>query len=134
MLLKLVEGLSSRFDPLVVSLADTRGGLADDYRATGVPLEVLDLRGIGSAPTSLALLVRIVRRFRPAVISTWLYHSDLFGGMAARIRSAQRCLEHPQYRAARGPDAGRHARRHAPQCAAVARIAQADPLLLGGSA
>ena len=85
MLLKVVSGLSSRFDPVVVALEDTPDGLAPEFRRAGIRLEVLGVRGAASVPAGLFRLVRLLRRERPDAVSTWLYHADLLCGLAARL-------------------------------------------------
>ncbi len=85
MLLKVASGLSPRFDPVVVSLEDTPDGLAPEFRDAGIRLQTLGMRGARSAPAGLARLVGLIRRERPDAVSTWLYHADLIGGLAARL-------------------------------------------------
>lgn len=85
MLLNLLEAIDrSRFSPVVVSLT-TRGELGPRLEALGVPVHTLGLRPSGLNPLRFLRLVRLLRREKPALVHTWLYHSDLFGGLAARL-------------------------------------------------
>ena len=74
----------------VVSLG-SRGPVADRIEALGVPLVCLDasraLGGLLSAPRTLARLVCLLRRQSPDVVQCWMYHANLFGGIAARFAS-----------------------------------------------
>lgn len=84
MLERLVERLGKEFVPRVICL----GGEADvGSRMSGRGIEVayLNLRGPGTAVLGLAKLARMFRARRPRVVSTWLYHADLVGGLAARL-------------------------------------------------
>jgi len=83
MLVRLVRA-PSHFRQVVVSLTGD-GVHASALRAAGI--EVVDLkmrRGIPS-PAALVRLVRLIRRLRPGVIQTWLYHADFLGVLAARL-------------------------------------------------
>jgi glycosyltransferase involved in cell wall biosynthesis len=83
MLLKLVSSLPAGMEPLVISLA---GGedLLDAFRRTGAEVWDAGLTGPATVPSTIVRLIRLLRAHRPAVVSTWLYHSDLLGGVAAR--------------------------------------------------
>ncbi|MFN9773696.1 MAG: glycosyltransferase [Burkholderiales bacterium] len=83
MLLKLVTGLRSDIDPDVVSLGG-RGDLAGAFESVGVPVLALGMRGAIDVPRAISRLAAHFRRVRPDVVSTWLYHADLVGGLAAR--------------------------------------------------
>lgn len=87
-LLNIVQHLDlDRFEPLVVSLTGP-GEIGMRIRAIGVPVIELDF---GRRPlTSFVSLVREIRRLRPDVVQTWMYHADLLGGMAARLAGARR--------------------------------------------
>ena len=83
MLAKLVRSMSpSRFDNRVVSLMEP-GPVAEDILAAGVPVESLGLRRGVPNPMALLRLARLLRRCRPQIVQTWLYHSDLIGTLAS---------------------------------------------------
>jgi len=53
------------------------GPMAEPLRSKGVALEILDM---GHGPSSLAAvfrLVRLIRRERPDVMQSWMYHADV---------------------------------------------------------
>lgn len=73
-----------RFEPSVVSLIDdmtVAGPLLD----AGIPIKVIGMRPGIPDPRGIAKLARHFWRVRPAVIQTWMDHSNLIGGMAARL-------------------------------------------------
>lgn len=81
-LLNLVRELLPRVGVRVVSLSGS-GPVAARLQALGVELTCLDL-----ARRPLRDLLRLyclLRRERPAVVQTWMYHADLVGGLAARL-------------------------------------------------
>jgi len=83
-LYRLVSATRERWDVAVISLTDD-GYFGERLRALGI--EVLCCRmkpAIQVLPGFLRLL-RFLRRLRPQVVQTWMYHADLFGGLAARL-------------------------------------------------
>ncbi|MDB5693178.1 MAG: glycosyl transferase [Alphaproteobacteria bacterium] len=77
---RLREGLS----PVVLSLGPT-GPLGEVLREAGIPVETAGFKGRGRVLWGLWHLVRLIRRERPDVVQTWMYHADLLGGVAARL-------------------------------------------------
>ena len=65
----------------VVSLTDD-GVYGAVLRRTGVPVTCLTLRGLAGMPRALLALTRIIRRERPDIVQTWLYHADFLGLVA----------------------------------------------------
>ena len=51
----------------------------------GVEVSALNMRGILSFPGAFLRLVFLIRKLRPNLIQTWLYHADLLGGIAAQF-------------------------------------------------
>lgn len=83
-LVRLVAGMDrERFDSNVVSLT-TRGPLTAALENAGATVEAIDLTGPSSLPRALLRLRDTIRRHRPDVVQTWMYHADLLGGLAAR--------------------------------------------------
>lgn len=68
----------------VVSIID-RGIYAKQLEDNGISVYTLGFsRGGFSLAGSLSLF-KIIRRLRPDVIQTWMYHADLLGGIIARL-------------------------------------------------
>lgn len=80
-----------RFAQSVVSLGPL-GEMGETWRRAGVDVEALGMRPSTPDPLAFARLVRLLRRRRPDVVQTWLYHADLLGGLAARIAGVQPVL------------------------------------------
>lgn len=54
-------------------------------RQAGVPVDCLELRRGQFSARAVLLLWLLLLRLQPDVVQTWMYHSDLLGGMAARF-------------------------------------------------
>jgi glycosyltransferase involved in cell wall biosynthesis len=67
----------------VISLTD-RGPTAAKIEALDVPVRALGMmRGVPN-PLAIRRIAKILRRSRPQVVHTWMYHSNLLGGLAAQ--------------------------------------------------
>ncbi len=73
-----------RFTPEVVSLSD-EGVYGTKIRSLNIPIHSLGMRSGIPSPWAFFRLVDILRRIRPAVIQTWMYHADLIGGLAGLV-------------------------------------------------
>ena len=80
-------GLRERgLQQLVVSL-QPRGPMAAEVERAGVRVHDVGMHPqapLRSGGPGLARLVSLLRRARPDVVQTWMYHADLLGGLAAR--------------------------------------------------
>jgi glycosyltransferase involved in cell wall biosynthesis len=87
MLYKLLAGMDrTRFSAQVVSLIDLDlGPLREKFKTLPIRLRSLGMRPGTPNPLSVLRLARWLRAERPAVISTWMYHADLVGGLAAKL-------------------------------------------------
>lgn len=84
MLLRLVEKLQGRFDQHVISLTDA-GSVAKKLIAAGVPVTALGMSSTLPNPFLILKLAMQLKRLKPNIVQTWLYHADLIGGVAARL-------------------------------------------------
>jgi len=85
MLYKLLSRLDrTRFTVEVISMIDP-GPFSGKIRDLGVPLRSLGMRRGFPNPMGLMRLVRLLRKARPDVMQTWMYHADLMGGLAAKL-------------------------------------------------
>ncbi len=63
---------------VVICLSD-EGFYGPKLRQAGVELHCLGMRRGRLSPAAFVALVKLLRRLRPAVVMTWLYHADLIG-------------------------------------------------------
>ncbi|OPY15555.1 MAG: putative glycosyltransferase EpsF [Syntrophus sp. PtaB.Bin001] len=100
MLLKVLERLNrQRFSPHVISLT-TMGEIGSRIVALGIPVEAIGMKTGVPSPLGFARLIRCLRKLRPDVVHTWMYHADLLGGLAARlagVRSVGWCIRHSNF-------------------------------------
>ena len=82
MLLRLLSFLDrSRFDPTVICLGKD-GPVGEKIRALNIPVIALGINPDRPNPLAWFKLTRILHRVHPGLLQTWMYHSDLFGGLA----------------------------------------------------
>jgi glycosyltransferase involved in cell wall biosynthesis len=85
MLKRLIESNpASTRNAVVVSLT-ALGVIGESLRAQGVRVHALGMSSSLDAPITLWRLVRLIRRYQPRIVQTWMYHADLLGGVAARL-------------------------------------------------
>src|SRR5687767_8683558 len=85
MLQRLLQQLRpTGYDPYVIGLS-TPGGISDQLTEMGIPVETLNARRGVPDPTAILKTAMILRRVKPDVVQTWMYHADLIGALAARI-------------------------------------------------
>ncbi len=76
----------------VMSLTEL-GVVADRIRELGVQTHALGMprnRFRVPDPVKLVRLAKFIRKSRPDVVQTWLYHADLLGGLAAKLAGVPR--------------------------------------------
>jgi glycosyltransferase involved in cell wall biosynthesis len=84
MLYKLLRRLESETAAEVISLTDD-GSLGPSIRDCGVSVSVLGMRRGLPNPWAVAKLAQHLRRSRPNVVQTWMYHADFIGGLATKL-------------------------------------------------
>lgn len=87
MLCRLVSGMDrKRFTAKVISLIDLGPTpIVEKIQALGVPIRFLGMQPGRPNPMSVLRVARWLREDQPDLISTWQYHADLIGGLAARL-------------------------------------------------
>lgn len=93
---RMLEKLATAMDPagitnIVVSLQDP-GPIGRQLQAQGIAVHALDIRGPFSLPAGLFRLWRLLRRHRPRILQSWLYHADLVALLARRLVPSARLL------------------------------------------
>jgi glycosyltransferase involved in cell wall biosynthesis len=68
-----------------VVVLTTWGNVADKIQDLGFEIKVLNMKGVGSSILAVFKLALIIYRFKPDVVQSWMYHSDLFAGVIAKM-------------------------------------------------
>ena len=90
MLARLVASLDrSRIQSVVISMTDV-GPVGKSIADTGTAVVSLGMRRRGLDVIAWAKLVALLRRLRPDVLQTWLYHADVAGVIAAKCAGIRR--------------------------------------------
>ena len=90
MLYKLLSRIDrDEFDCLVISLTDL-GQVADKISSLNIPVYALGMKRGRPHPILLWKLASMLRQASPDLVQTWLYHSDLIGGIAAKMAGSIR--------------------------------------------
>ncbi len=85
MLLRLLQHLDRcRFDLYVISLS-SKGEVGPHIEALGIPVVALGMQPGLPSPLKFGYLIRLLRKIKPDVVHTWMYHADLLGGVASRL-------------------------------------------------
>lgn len=85
------HGREGRYRHKVISLR-TLGQVGPRLQAAGIEVEAMGMMGAAGLATGFVRLVRRIRQLRPDVVQTWMYHSDLIGGLAARLAGNRHIL------------------------------------------
>lgn len=92
MLFKLLGGMdTARFENRVVCLLPA-GPVGDQIKSLGIKVESLGLKRGRISPAGLIKLFRMVTKWKPDIIQTWLYHADLLGYLIAKITGVKNLI------------------------------------------
>lgn len=73
----------------VISLTD-EGVYGERLRAAGISVTALGMRAAMLSPAPLCFLWFHLRRLKPEILQTWMYHADLIGGLVGRLAGIRR--------------------------------------------
>lgn len=83
-LYRVLSGRSPNVQAHVISLSSI-GEVGKRIQELGVPVQALGMRSGVPNPLAIVQLVRKLRRLKPDLVHTWMYHADLVGGISARL-------------------------------------------------
>lgn len=72
-----------KFSHEVISLTDL-GVIGKDLTESGIRVYTLNMRSALSIFSIYFSLKKLLKKIKPDVVQTWMYHSDLIGGLAAK--------------------------------------------------
>ncbi|MGE6246212.1 glycosyltransferase [Psychrobacter proteolyticus] len=82
---------NNQFEHSVISLTDL-GGIGYELKQQGVAVYSLGMKSLTSAPLIFLKLQRLLKKIQPDVVQTWMYHSDLLGGLAAKSLGVKKII------------------------------------------
>lgn len=85
MLKRLIDSDGESSSKVVVISLTAIGSIGEVLSAQGVKVHALGMTSILGFPSALLRLFILIRRYRPTIVQTWMYHADLLGGLAARL-------------------------------------------------
>lgn len=85
MLYKLLSNIDrTKFEPRVLSLADI-GLIGKKIEKLGISVRALGMKRGVPDPRYVFRLAVILKKEKPDIVQTWMYHADLIGGLAAKL-------------------------------------------------
>lgn len=92
MLLKLLERIDRKlFEPHVISIT-SEGEIGRSIKKMGIPVIALGVTSCEFSIFPVVRLINLMRKIRPEIVQTWMYHADLLGGVAARLAGIKRIV------------------------------------------
>ncbi len=74
---------TGQFQHSIISLTDT-GAIGLDLQAEDIEVYTLGMTSLTSIPKVFLGLKKLLKKIRPDVVQTWMYHADFLGGLAAK--------------------------------------------------
>lgn len=82
---KIIAGLIDKYDFTVISLTD-KGHVGSQLEKNGIPVFALNFNiSKKSAVIGLYELYIILKKNKPEIVHTWMYHADFFGGIISKL-------------------------------------------------
>ncbi|MGZ8105975.1 hypothetical protein ACXU9T_11220 [Proteus mirabilis] len=78
-------------DHVVISLT-TDGKYGSMLRDINVNVICLHLKSFSSTLPSLIKLYKIIKKEKPYIVQTWMYHADLIGGIIAKLAGVKKYI------------------------------------------
>lgn len=89
---QLAAGLDrARWHPEVCCLSEP-GVLGERLRGAGIPVHTLRATNAWNAPRAIWELSKLIRRVRPTIMHTFLFHANIVGRLAAQLATVPRVL------------------------------------------
>ena len=74
---------NKQFEHIIITLTDL-GVMGPELQNEGITVHTLGMKSLSTVPLIFLKLQRLLKRIQPDVVQTWMYHSDLLGGLAAK--------------------------------------------------
>jgi len=87
-LLRLCTKLSERndFDIKIVTLTPP-GKLLKEFESLGIQVISLNIKNVFSIPLAVYTYLNLIRKFKPSLVHSWMYHANIFAGLLSFFSS-----------------------------------------------
>lgn len=92
MLLRLIKHKSNLVQSTTVISLTNNGKIGEALEEIGVKVICLEIKSWSSVFKALLKLKKIIRNERPTIVHTWMYHANIFGGIAAYLAKSQNII------------------------------------------
>lgn len=80
-----------QFEHIVITLTDL-GVMGPELQNRGIMVHTLGMKSMSTVPLIFLKLQRLLKKIQPDVVQTWMYHSDLLGGLAAKSLGIEKII------------------------------------------
>lgn len=80
-----------QFEHIVITLTDL-GVMGPELQNRGIMVHTLGMKSLSTVPLIFLKLQRLLKKIQPDVVQTWMYHSDLLGGLAAKSLGVKKVI------------------------------------------
>lgn len=80
-----------QFEHIVITLTDL-GVNGPELQDRGITVHSLGMKSLPTLPLIFLKLQRLLKEIQPDVVQTWMYHSDLLGGLAAKSLGVKKII------------------------------------------
>jgi len=80
-----------QFEHIVITLTDL-GVMGPELQDRGIMVHTLGMKSLSTVPLIFLKLRRLLKKIQPDVVQTWMYHSDLLGGLAAKSLGVKKVI------------------------------------------
>lgn len=84
-LFKILSQSKAELENTTVISLTTKGYFGPKLENLGYHVHALGLHSLKSLPVTFFKLYKLLKTLKPQTVQTWMYHADLFGGLAARL-------------------------------------------------
>ncbi|MDH5766678.1 MAG: glycosyltransferase [Gammaproteobacteria bacterium] len=85
----ITSSCDSDFEHIVIALT-SNGAMKQRFEEANIKLYMLNFKS--SLFLQFFRLFMLIRKIKPDIVSTWMYHADFFGGLAARLAGVRKII------------------------------------------
>lgn len=82
---------NKQFEHIIITLTDL-GVMGPELQNEGITVHSLGMKSLPTLPLIFLKLQKLLKKIQPDVVQTWMYHSDLLGGLAAKSLGVKKII------------------------------------------